>query len=75
MKKVIGTKSQVKKLLLDMAIADAEIAEYINRWESGAETIDDVVESKDGSLYCYQCFDDFHIDYSAIPDTEPVETL
>ena len=76
--KIICTKEQAKKYLLRRVHADLleeydtidkAVKEYGSHYCT--ETIDDIVEERDGNLLCaYATFYDYHIDYTAIAEDD-----
>ena len=72
-RKVRGTKQQVKKYLVDLV--DQDRSNDPDAWEYGSEKIKDIEEKSDGSLYAYGCYSDYHIDYQAVPDNDNITEL
>ena len=72
--KVYGTKKQVKKYLFDQVMEERE-SDPFNHWDFGTESVDEVEERPDGTLYAFGCYSDTHTDYSAIRMDEIGETV
>ena len=62
--RVYGTKPQVKKYLLELAKDERCSEDY----DFGTETINEILERDNGSLYAFNCFYDHHTDYEATPE-------
>ena len=76
--RVIGTKEEIRKYLLDLVTEEREEKEKDDgdeTWDYGAETLDDVYEiNNDGDdrIYASACFDDGHSDYVARIETDEI---
>ncbi len=66
--KATGTKDEIKRLLLHLVME--EKAENDDSWDSGTESVDEVEERGDGTLYAYGCYSDYHSDYTAQPEND-----
>lgn len=62
-----GTKEQVKEHLLNCVLGEKALADNEGDWDFGTESIEEIQERDDGSLYAYGCYYDFHTDYEATP--------
>lgn len=69
--RVSGTKEQVKKYLMEKYNEHKD--DDSDKFDFGTEAEDNIEEGEDGSLYLYASYEDFHIDYNAVPEMEPIE--
>lgn len=70
--RVHGTEAQVKKYLANCVQADREVDE--DKYESGTESADQVsVDADTGELNAYGTYSDYHIDYTARIEAEPLK--
>lgn len=69
--RVCGTKEQVKQHLLKLVAREKE--GWHGKWEYGTEKQEDIEETSHNHFYAYACFSDFHVDFSAELEKEPVE--
>ena len=63
--RVRGTVAQVKEYLVELV---EECKENWGDYESGSETVEEVKECRDGSLYAYVNGYDHHADINAYPE-------
>ena len=63
--RVYGTEQQVKEYLLKLIMEDRAKDED---FDSGTDTIDEFEVMESGEINGYNCFYDYHIDYSACPE-------
>ena len=66
--RVNGTKEQVKKYLIDCVREDKQNDE--DSWDYGDEDIAEIREERDGSMSAFATYSDYHIDYTAIPESK-----
>ena len=72
--RVYGTEKQVKEHLLQLVMEDRKEDE--DRFDMGTDTIDEIEVMDSGEMNAYNCFSDYHIDYTACPeDYAEVEIL
>ena len=69
--RVFATKTRVKKHLVDLVLGGR--ANDKKRWKYGTDDIFEVEEKQDGVLYAYGEYEDYRVDYSAIPEMDPIE--
>jgi len=65
MYKLTGTRYQAKREIMRIIRRDRENDK--ESYNYGTENIKEIEERGDGSLYGYNCFSDYHIDYAARP--------
>ena len=67
--KVFGDKDRVKEVMFQQVKDAKDNAEKYdgNSWTDGTESIYDISETPQGTLYAYASFDTYHIDWEAIP--------
>ena len=70
--RVVGTKKQVKKHLINCIKDDRD--EDRDNFEYGTTAMKDLETRYDGSIYGYTCFSDHHNDFTATPEV-PVKYL
>lgn len=70
MERVFGTESQVRQYLFSMVQDNRE--SNPDCWEYGTESEDEIQTQYDGSLYAYGCYSDYHVDYAARKETDPI---
>ena len=72
--RVYGTKKQVKEHLMKLVMEDRREAE--DCFDSGTDSIDEIEVMDSGEMNAYNCFSDYHIDYTACPeDYAEIEVL
>ena len=70
--RVRGTKTQVKKYLVNCVKSDKENDE--DKFDMGTLNVKDIDEDKYTSeLSAYATYSDYHIDYTARPEDDPYE--
>lgn len=71
--RVNGTECMIIKYLIKLLKSDRKVIEenYGSCFDYGAETAEDIIKRQDGSLHAFATYNNFHIDYSAIPESEP----
>ena len=70
--KVFGEKEKVAEIMFNEV---QKAKEYDGlHWSDGTESIDEIEERPNGSLYAYACFPDYHIDWEAKPLCD-IETI
>jgi hypothetical protein len=68
--RVKGTETQVKKHLLQLVKDDK--ANDKDNYDYGTDTIKSIEVQSDGSLDAYAVYGDYHIDYTAVREKEPL---
>lgn len=67
--RVSGTRQQVKKHLVTLVKSDKSNDK--EAWDYGTTTMKDLDEEQE-IISGYGVYDDYHIDYTATPDKEPI---
>lgn len=68
--RVSATEQEVKNLLIDLIYEDRFCSP--DKWDYGTENVEGLC-FKDGKFYGFGCYQDFHIDYVAIPEMPVVD--
>ena len=68
--KVIGTEDQMKKYLARCVRDDRDADK--ESFDNGTTAAKDIDVSKNGELNGYGTYSDYHIDYTAKPEMEPI---
>ena len=69
--RVEGDKEQVKKFLIEI-MNDYRTMDYSN-YDFGSETVDEISEDSDGKLFAHVTFENYHMNFFAIPDKKLID--
>lgn len=71
--KVIGTKQKVRDYLLKLANEDKNL--HPDEWVMAPNGEEGIEEHEDGLINTFAYYDDYFIEYYAVPDDKPIEVL
>lgn len=68
--RVIGTKRQVQRHLV--ALVKEDRRNDTDGYNYGTEELNDVTEDAEGCMQAYAAYSNYHIDYTATPEKDPI---